>query len=73
MVHVHFCGISQSTHSISIFYLASPQGQGHHNSVSQLLWGRITYPPINYPCGWKSEYPEKTHHFRQSVDYTLFT
>ena len=25
-----------------LFYLASPQGQGHHNSVSQLLWGRIT-------------------------------
>ena len=23
-------------------YLASPQGQGHHNSVSQLLWARIT-------------------------------
>ena len=24
------------------YYLASPQGQGHHNSVSQLLWSRIT-------------------------------
>ena len=23
-------------------YLASPQGQGHHNSVSQLLWACIT-------------------------------
>ena len=23
-------------------YLASPQGQGHHNSVSQLLWARVT-------------------------------
>ena len=27
---------------IIFFYLASPQGQGHHNSVSQLLWARIT-------------------------------
>ena len=25
-----------------LFYLASPQEQGHHNSVSQLLWARIT-------------------------------
>ena len=24
------------------FYLASPQGQGHHNSVRQLLWAHIT-------------------------------
>ena len=24
------------------FYLASPQGQGDHNSVSQLLWAHIT-------------------------------
>ena len=27
---------------VFFFYLASPQGQGHHNSVSQLLWARIT-------------------------------
>ena len=26
----------------NFFILASPQGQGHHNSVSQLLWARIT-------------------------------
>ena len=25
-----------------LFYLVSPQGRGHHNSVSQLLWARIT-------------------------------
>ena len=29
--------------------------------------------PVNFPCGRKPEYPEKTHDFRQSVDYTLFT
>ena len=35
-----------------IFYLASPQGQGHHNSVSQLLWARITYPTQStFPVG----------------------
>ena len=25
--------------------------------------------PVNIPCGRKPEYPEKTHDFRQSVDY----
>ena len=29
--------------------------------------------PVNIPCGRKPEYPEKTHDFRQSVDFTLFT
>ena len=29
--------------------------------------------PVNIPCGRKPEYPQKTHDFRQSVDYTLFT
>ena len=24
--------------------------------------------PVNFPCGWKPEYPEKTYSFRQSVD-----
>ena len=34
------------------FYLALPQGQGHHNSVSQLLWARITYPTLStFPVG----------------------
>ena len=27
---------------------------------------------VNFPCGRKPEYPEKTHDFRQSVDYTFF-
>ena len=35
-----------------IFYLALPQGQGHHNSMSQLLWARSTYPTLsNFPVG----------------------
>ena len=29
--------------------------------------------PVNFPCGRKPEYPEKTHDFWQSVDYTLHT
>ena len=29
-----------------------PQGQGHHNSVSQLPWARITYPTLStFPVG----------------------
>ena len=35
--NIHGVGIKRS-----FTYLASPQGQGHHNSVSQLLWARIT-------------------------------
>ena len=35
-----------------LFYLALPQGQGHHNSVSQLLWARSTYPTLStFPVG----------------------
>ena len=35
-----------------LFYLASPQGQGHYNNVSQLLWARITQPPLStFPVG----------------------
>ena len=51
------------------FYLAWPRGPGHHNSVSHLLWARITYlsHPVNFPCQRKPEYPEKSHDFRQSV------
>ena len=29
--------------------------------------------PVHFPCERKPEYPEKTHDFRQRVDYTLFT
>ena len=29
--------------------------------------------PVNFPCGRKPEYAERTHDFRQSVDFTLFT
>jgi hypothetical protein len=32
----------------------------------------ITHP-VNFPCGRKPEYPEKTHDFRQSIDFLLFS
>ena len=37
--------IADTTRTRMLFYLAPPQGQGHYNSVSQLLWVLITYPP----------------------------
>ena len=39
--------LSKYKHSFFSFYLALPQGQGHHNSVSQLLWARSTYPTLS--------------------------
>jgi hypothetical protein len=29
--------------------------------------------PVNFPCGRKPEYTEKTYDFRQSVDFLLFS
>jgi hypothetical protein len=29
--------------------------------------------PVNFTCGRKPEYSEKTHDFRQSVDFLLFS
>ena len=34
---------------IYFFYLAYPQEQGHHNSMSQSLWARMTYLTLS-PC-----------------------
>ena len=62
-----------TVHIILFFYLAYPQEQGHHNSVSQLLSARYYLShPVNFPCGRKPKYPEKTQDFQQSIDYTLF-
>ena len=41
-------------HVTSQFFilLTSPHGQGHHNSMSRLLWARITYPTLStFPVG----------------------
>ena len=37
---------------VILFYLTSPQGQGHHNSVGQLLWTRVTYPSLSTIPVW---------------------
>ena len=50
--------------SINYFsMLASSQGQGYHNSKWQLLRATL---PLNFLCGRKPLYPEKTNDFRQS-------
>ena len=37
---------------ILFILLTSRQGQGHHNSVGQLLWALITYPTLSsFPVG----------------------
>ena len=42
------CNITEVYLVSYIFYLlALPHGQGHHNSVSQLLWAHMQYLP---PC-----------------------
>ena len=45
---------------IFFIYLTLPQGQGHHNSASQLLWAHITKPTLStFPCGRKLEYSQQ--------------
>ena len=37
------------------YYLGSPQGQGHHNTMCQILWARITSPTLSIfpvPGNW---------------------
>jgi hypothetical protein len=43
-------------------------GQGHHNSICQLMWALLPNPPCQLSL-W--EYPEITHGFRQSVDIII--
>ena len=39
-------------HFFNFILLTLPQGQGHHNSLSQLLWARTTYPTLStFPVG----------------------
>ena len=54
-------------------YSTSPQGQGHHNSVSQLVWARIIYPPCQLFLWEETGVPGENPRLRQSVDCTLFT
>ena len=55
-------------------YLTSPQGQGHHNvQLMPITVGPhyLTHP-VNFPCGRKPEYTEKTHDLPHSVDLRSF-
>ena len=53
------------THIYYFFYLAYPWEQGHHNSMSQLLWAGVTYPSLStFPVGGVPG---------ELYDYTLFT
>jgi hypothetical protein len=70
ILEIHCC-IVKSTNLSTIGII------GHHMThiclITEHSYGRgslglIPTHPINFPCGRKPEYPEKTHDFRQSVD-----
>ena len=58
-----------------LFYfilLPSPQGQGHHNSVSQLLWACITHPTLStFPVGGNRSTRRKPTSFGRALTLTL--
>ena len=57
----------------SIFYSALPKaGSPQQREPITVVTYYLTHP-VNFPCGRKPEYSEKTHDFRQSVYYTLFS
>jgi hypothetical protein len=42
----------------------------YYFNLQQLRYYFLTvFIPVNFPCGRKPEHPEKTHDFRQSVDW----
>jgi hypothetical protein len=55
-------------------YLALPTRAGSPQQHMPITVGPfyLTHP-VNFPCGRKPEYPGKTHDFRQSVDFLLFS
>ncbi len=60
----------ENIHSDSLFiYLTSPTRAGSPQQLMPITVGPhyLTHP-VNFPCGRKPEYPEKTHDFPQSVD-----
>ena len=58
---------------LKFIYLAPPTRAGSPQQHMPITVGPfyLTHP-VNFPCGWKSEYPGKTHGFRQSVDFYSF-
>ena len=57
---------------IYYIYSASPQGQGHHNSVSQLPWARSTYPTLStFPVGGNRSTRRKPTTFGRALSILL--
>jgi hypothetical protein len=66
--------LKYSLHNLFI-YLALPTRAGSpQQHIMPITVGPfyLTHP-VNFPCGRKPEYPGKTHDFRQSVDFLLFS
>ena len=64
--------IVQAQHYINIFSFATRAGSPQQREPITVGPYYLTHS-VNFPCRTKPVYPEKTHDFRQSVDYTLFT
>ena len=58
--------------AIFLFSLATGAGSPQQREPITVGPYHLSHP-VNFPCGGKPEYPEKTRDFRQSVDSTLFT
>jgi hypothetical protein len=55
-------------------YLALPTRAGSPQQHMPITVGPLTLThPVNFPCGRKPEYQGKTHDFRRSVDFLLFS
>ena len=61
--------------TVRIYYIFSlPTGAASPQQREPITVGPYYLShPVNFPCGRKLEYPEKTQDFQQSIDYTLFT
>jgi hypothetical protein len=57
-------GVKQTEKTVSL--------QMAYTSLMICPWPMCLTHPVNFPCGRKPEYPEKTHDFRQSVDFYSF-
>ncbi len=58
---------------LNFIYLTSPTRAGSPQQLMPITVGPhyLTHP-VNFPCGRKPEYPEKTHDLPQSVDLCSF-
>jgi hypothetical protein len=70
---IHICswelGCRRLTKGASGSHLMTHVWSRSTATVEGSVTGIIPTHPVNFPCGRKPEYPEKTHDFRQSVDW----